>query len=181
MQQKWVRASVSELWHRTLTRDVFLPSSTVACSQRTRKRVVWLCSKDWIVIFKMTGIQRAGDLTTSSTQPMFRSKLTQTKKKRKEQDKCDRMPKQCWFAFFTCNVRRTVHKEFIPPREAVNQEFHLRLSQTLSENVQGKHLDLWRTTYLFLRHRNSPYTWPWLCNGFKLLRAWLSFFQPALT
>ena len=54
------------------------------------------------------------------------------------------------------NIRGIVHREFVPPGQAVNQEFYLEVLRRLRENVWKKHPELWRSGDWFLHHDNAP-------------------------
>jgi len=67
--------------------------------------------------------------------------FTETEKSKTNEAKCEN-DNHCFFFF---DVRRIVHREFIPPGQTVNQEFYLEVLRRLIENVRRKRPELWRS------------------------------------
>jgi hypothetical protein len=48
------------------------------------------------------------------------------------------------------------HKEFVPPGQAVNAAFYIKVFRRLRENVQRKRPDQWQNNTWLLHHDNAP-------------------------
>jgi hypothetical protein len=56
--------------------------------------------------------------------------------------------------FFDCEG--TVHQEFVPPGQTMNQNYYLEVLKRLREHVHRKRPERWRNQDWFLRHDNAP-------------------------
>jgi len=77
--------------------------------------------------------------------------FTDTEKSKTSEVKCEN-DTNCFFL----DVRRIVHRKFIPPGLTVNQEFYLEVLSRMRENVRRKRPELWRLGDWFLHHDNTP-------------------------
>jgi len=57
-------------------------------------------------------------------------------------------------SFFDANG--TVHKEFLPPGQTVNQQLYLKVLKRLCDSVQKKRPEMWSGGDWFLHHDNAP-------------------------
>jgi len=74
----------------------------------------------------------------------------QLKKARQERSNI----KSMLICFF--DQKGTVHKEFVPPGQAVNAAFYVEVLKCLQENVQRKRPNQWRNNTWLLHHDNAP-------------------------
>ena len=49
-----------------------------------------------------------------------------------------------------------MHKEFVLPRQTVNQQFYLKVLKRLRDNVRKKRPEVWSSCDWFLHHDNAP-------------------------
>jgi hypothetical protein len=54
------------------------------------------------------------------------------------------------------NIEGIVHKEFVPPRQMVNEKFCCVDLRRLRENIRRKHPDKWCNNSWALHHDNTP-------------------------
>ena len=63
----------------------------------------------------------------------------------------------CW-SFFLSDIRRTVHKGFVPPGQTVNGKFYCEVLKRLREGNRRKRPDKWKNNNWFLHHTKRPLT-----------------------
>jgi histone-lysine N-methyltransferase SETMAR len=56
--------------------------------------------------------------------------------------------------FFDCDG--TVHQEFVPPSQTVNQHYYLEVFKRLREQVRRKHPEQWQNQDWLLHQANEP-------------------------
>jgi transposase len=62
--------------------------------------------------------------------------------------------KSMFIVFF--DVKRTVHREFVPPKTTVNSDFYCDVLRHLRENLRRRKLELWHNHNWLLHHDNGP-------------------------
>jgi len=159
----WVGVPVSGFWPRIWTWDALPQSLFPACSHRTKKTLVWLHARSWKIRLKMTQtfflrstqVMKVGAMgTTLRTKQASSQWKTSTLPRPKKVRQARSNVKTMLIAFF--DVRGFVHREFVPPGQTVNQEFHLEVLKWLTENVWRERPELWRSSDWFLHHDNAP-------------------------